>query len=182
MPAINDAFQVGTPILPRTVPLNEDLERVLEELDEVFENPNTLLALRDLRTAVTVTTPALEFIAPYQTVCGYSIYFLNALGEHQSFTTLGGTVQNQNLKFPNMEQPNTFANNQNGRPWDIPTGSAATTFPWNAPERSLRRRVPSRTRPPDASSRRPTRWRSTPRATPTASSARSASRADRCTP
>ena len=45
---------------------------MLEELDEVFQNPNTLLALHDLHTAITVTTPALEFIAPYQTVCGYS--------------------------------------------------------------------------------------------------------------
>ena len=134
MPAINDAFQVGTPVLPRTVPLNEELQQVLEELDEVFENPNTLLALEDLNTAVTVATPALEFIAPYQTVCGYSTYFLNALGEHQSFTTLGGTVQNQNLKFPNLEQPNTFANTENGRPWDIPIGAAATTFPWSAPD------------------------------------------------
>ena len=132
IPAINDAFQAGTPILPRTVPMNERLQQVLEELDDVFENPNTLLALRDLRTAVTVTTPALEFIAPYQTVCGYSVYFLNALGEHQSFTTLGGTVQNQNLKFPNLEQPNTFASTENGRPWDIPQGNPG--FPWSIPD------------------------------------------------
>jgi virulence factor Mce-like protein len=134
MPAINDAFEVGTPILPRTVPLNEQLQQVLERLDETFENPNTLLALRDLNTAITVTAPAVEFIAPYQTVCGYSVYWFNGLGEHMSFTTTGGTAQNQNLKFANLEQPNTFANPINGRPWDIPTGGAATSFPWSAPD------------------------------------------------
>jgi virulence factor Mce-like protein len=133
LPAISRAFKVGTPILPRTVPVNEALEKVLEELDQVFENPNTLLALKDLHTAITVTTPALEFIAPYQTVCNYFNYFMHPLGEHQSFTTTGGTVQNQNLKTANFEQPNTFANQENGRPWDIPLGPAATTFPWDAP-------------------------------------------------
>jgi virulence factor Mce-like protein len=129
LPAINDAFRVGLPVLPKTTELNEDLKPVLEELDDLFQNPNTLLALRDLNTTLTVTAPALEFIAPYQTVCNYFNYFAFPLGEHQSLTALGGTVQNQNLKFPNLEQPNTFANSENGRPWDIPQDPNAP-FPW----------------------------------------------------
>ena len=48
LPAINSAFGVGTPVLPRTVELNENLEKAFDELDDLFENPNTLLALRDL--------------------------------------------------------------------------------------------------------------------------------------
>jgi virulence factor Mce-like protein len=129
LPAINDALRVGQPILPRTTELNEDLKPVFEELDDLFANPNTLLALRDLDTTLTVTTPALEFIAPYQTVCNYFNYFVFPLGEHQSTTTLGGTVQVQNLKLPNLEQPNTFANSENGRPWDIPQ-DPNEPFPW----------------------------------------------------
>jgi len=130
LPAINDAFRVGQPVLPQTTKLNEDLKPVLEELDDLFQNPNTLLALRDLNTTLTVTAPALEFIAPYQTVCNYFNYFAFPLGEHQSLTALGGTVQNQNLKFPNPEQPNTIANSENGRPWDIPQDPNAP-FPWS---------------------------------------------------
>jgi virulence factor Mce-like protein len=69
LPAINSAFKVGTPVLPRTVELNENLEKAFGELDDLFQNPNTLLALKDLTTAITVTRPALEYITPYQTVC-----------------------------------------------------------------------------------------------------------------
>ena len=64
-----------TPVLPRTVELNERLQSAFAEAEDLFENPNTLLALRDLSTALTVTRPALEFIAPYQTVCNYFMYF-----------------------------------------------------------------------------------------------------------
>ena len=73
--------------------------RRFDELDDLFENPNTLLALRDLRTTLAVTRPALEFIAPYQTVCNYWNYFVHPLGEHQSTVSpLGGTVQQQGVK------------------------------------------------------------------------------------
>src|SRR4029079_2670611 len=48
LPAINSAFRVGTPVLPRTVELNDNLEDALNEAKDLFENPNTLLALRDL--------------------------------------------------------------------------------------------------------------------------------------
>ena len=55
LPAINSAFKVGTPVLPRTVELNENLEKALGEAKDLFENPNTLLALKDLDTALTVS-------------------------------------------------------------------------------------------------------------------------------
>ena len=88
---INQRFEVGTPVLPRTVELNENLEKAFNEADDLFENPNTLLALKDLTTAVTVTRPALEYIAPYQTVCNYLNYFIHPLGEVQSVVQSGPT-------------------------------------------------------------------------------------------
>jgi hypothetical protein len=78
--------------------------------------------LRDLRTAVTVTRPALEFIAPYQTVCNYANYFLHPLGEHQSQVAMGGTVQNQGAKLPNPFQPNNPGSTESSRPWDLHPG------------------------------------------------------------
>jgi virulence factor Mce-like protein len=124
LPKLNTAFRVGTPILPDTVVLNRRLERVFSELEDLFENPNTLLALRDLRTALRVTRPAIEFIAPYQTVCNYAVYFLHPLGEHQSQVSpdRGGTVQNQGAKLPNNEQPNTYGHTNNARNVDVPPG------------------------------------------------------------
>jgi virulence factor Mce-like protein len=125
LPAINSALKVGTPILPRTVELNENLEQALREAEDLFENPNTMLALKDLDTALRVSRPALEFIAPYQTVCNYFLYFVHPLGEAQSVVqsgpTGGGTSLNQNVKVPNSHQQNNYGSSTGSRPWDIPS-------------------------------------------------------------
>jgi virulence factor Mce-like protein len=124
LPKLNTAFRVGTPILPDTVVLNRRLERVFSELEDLFENPNTLLALRDLRTALRVTRPAAEYITPFQTVCNYAVYFFHGLGEHQSQVqtgpTGGGTVQNQNAKFVNTQQENNLGTVESSRAHDVP--------------------------------------------------------------
>ena len=125
LPAINSAFKVGTPILPRTVELNKNLEKALGEARDLFKNPNTLLALQDIDTALTVSRPAIEFIAPYQTVCNYWMYFVHPLGEMQSVVqggpTGGGTALNQNVKEPNSNQQNNYGTGTGSRPWDIPS-------------------------------------------------------------
>src|SRR4029079_5646503 len=96
------AFKVGTPILPKTVELNENLEGALDAAKDMFENSNTLLALQDIDTRHTLSRPAIQFIAPYQTVCNYFNYFVHPLGEAQSVVqsgpTGGGTSLQQNLK------------------------------------------------------------------------------------
>ena len=124
LPALNRAFRVGTPVLPRTVGMNERFEDVFEELEDLFENPSTLLTLRDLRTSLTVLRPAAEYIAPFQTVCNYAVYFLHPLGEHQSQLSSdgGGTLQNQGVKFPNNEQPNSYGHINNSRNVDVKQG------------------------------------------------------------
>lgn len=123
LPAINQAFKVGTPVLPRTVALNNRLGDNFDALDDLFANPNTLLALRDLRTTLTVVRPAMEFIAPYQTVCNYWNYFVYPLGEHQSeVSPLGGTVQQQGARLPNNTQANSLGSIRSSRPVDTPPG------------------------------------------------------------
>ena len=122
LPAINRAFRIGTAVLPRTVPLNQRLEAALVELEDLFDNPNTLLTIRDLHNTLDVTGPALEFIAPYHTVCNYFNYFMNNLGAHQSTVVPGGTVQAQGAKLVDTQQPNTYGGIEASRPWDIPPG------------------------------------------------------------
>ena len=126
LPAINAAFRVGTPILPRTVELNENLEDSFNALDDLFQSPGTLLALRDIRTALAAGRPALTFIAPYQTVCNYTVYFLHPLGELQSQVqngpTGGGTVLSQGVKLVNQSQPFNYGTTISSRPPDIPQG------------------------------------------------------------
>jgi virulence factor Mce-like protein len=125
LPRINTALRVGTPVLVRTVPLNNRLRGAFRQLDALFQNPNTGLALRDLRTTLRVTRPAINFIAPYQTVCDYWNYFVYPLGEHQSVPMPGGTAQNQGLKLVNMSQPNNYGASQSSRPVDLPLGMKA---------------------------------------------------------
>jgi len=124
LPAINAAFKVGTPVLPRTVELNANLEDSFNALDDLFQSPGTLLALRDIRAALASGRPAITFIAPYQTVCNYTVYFLHPLGEVQSQVqngpTGGGTVLSQGVKLPNTDQPNNYATTVGSRPVDVP--------------------------------------------------------------
>jgi virulence factor Mce-like protein len=123
LPAINSAFRVGIPVLPRTVALNRRLAGAFGALDDLFQNPNTLLAIRDLKTTQQIVRPAIEFIAPYQTVCNYFNYFVFALGEHQSqVSNAGGTNQVQGLKLPNNFQPNSLGSKTASRPVDTPPG------------------------------------------------------------
>jgi hypothetical protein len=111
-------------VLPKTVALNQRLKGALGALRDLFRDPNTLLTLKDLRTALAVGRPAIEFIAPYQTVCNYLVYFIHALGEHQSQVSpdKAGTVQNQNAKLANLLQPNSYGTIEGSRPVDVPPG------------------------------------------------------------
>ena len=126
LPRINRAIGVGTPILPRTVPFNRDLRDLSREIFRRFDDPTTLLALRDLNTTLTVTRPAVEYIAPFQTVCNYANYFLTGLGEHMSLISPDntGTVQNQGAKTVNVFQP-TATRRSTPRNVDIPPGQNA---------------------------------------------------------
>ena len=56
------------------------LEQLFGAVEDLGENPMTLLALRDLRTAAEIARPAVRFVAPYQTVCNYLNYFFTPLG------------------------------------------------------------------------------------------------------
>jgi ABC-type transporter Mla subunit MlaD len=128
LPRISTAFAVGTPILPRTTKLNERLKGAFKAAEDLFDNPNTLLTLRDLRTALHVTRPALEYIAPYQTVCNQAVYFIHPLGELQSVVqngpTGGGTLLNQNVKLVNNQQDNNLGSSSSSRPVDVPPGQS----------------------------------------------------------
>jgi len=123
LPALNQAFRVGTRVLPQTVPLNQRLQTAFTSLDRLFANPNTLQGLRDIRSALAVTRPLVEFLNPYQSVCNYPVYFLNALGEHMSAkassTFPGGTVQGQGAKLSNSAQPNSIGQSDAARPADV---------------------------------------------------------------
>lgn len=137
LPALNDALRVGTPVQRRSVKLYERTTDTLNAVTDLAENPNTLLAFKDITQAVKVTRPFAEYVAPYQTVCNYAVYFFDPLGQDQRQRTPGGTVQNQGLKLPNPLQANTLGNTESSRPADVPANEDPHTAQLPFPENLL---------------------------------------------
>jgi virulence factor Mce-like protein len=125
LPPIDSALRAGTPVLARSVDLSRRLGAATRALRDLVRDPRTLMSLRDLRTSLRVLRPAIELVAPYQTVCNYTVYFFVPLGEHLSEPSPGGTQQPQLAKMVNQTQPNSVAFTLNSRPWDLPPGQPA---------------------------------------------------------
>jgi virulence factor Mce-like protein len=122
LPLVNGALAAGVPAFRETPQLGRDLEDLFKAAEDLGENPNTLLALKDLRTAVHVTKPAIQFVAPYQTVCNNFVYFFNPLGTHQSAVVPGGTTERILAKLVDTQQENSLGSTESKRPVDIPEG------------------------------------------------------------
>jgi len=122
LPPINAALGAGVPAFQETPALSADLEDLFASLEDLGDDPTTLLALRDLRRAVQIGGPAVGFIAPYQTVCNYLPYFFNPLGTHQSEAVPGGTAERILAKLViTSTQPNSLGTTESSRPVDVPS-------------------------------------------------------------
>jgi virulence factor Mce-like protein len=122
LPLVNDALQAGVPAFRETPELGGRLEDLFRAAEDLGDNPNTLLGLRDLRTAVQVTKPAIQFVAPYQTVCNFLVYFFNPLGTHQSSVVPGGASERVLAKLVDTQQENSLGSTESTKPVDIPRG------------------------------------------------------------
>jgi virulence factor Mce-like protein len=121
LPRLNSAFRVGTPIIRRSVTLNEHTADVLTALRELAEEPNTLLGLKDLTSLVRSAGPLFTYLNPFQSVCNYATYFLNGLSSHLSEGTPNGTAQRVQVKLDNAESDNAFSTTAADRPPDLPS-------------------------------------------------------------
>jgi virulence factor Mce-like protein len=120
LPAINRALRVGTPVLRSSVVLNQQTAHVFDALDDLVQNPNTLLGLNDLNALVRSGAPLFRYISPYQTVCNYATYFFNGLGSHISEGTASGTAERVLLKSGNNFQDDSAYDSFGARPSDLP--------------------------------------------------------------
>jgi virulence factor Mce-like protein len=122
LPRINKALATGTQVLPQTVALNRELGNTFDAVTDLVDNPNTLLALKDLRTTVAVTAPLLEYVSPYQSVCSYGNYFFGGLGGHISEGTNLGTAERVIAKNDDQNtQDNKWSDFPADRPADVPS-------------------------------------------------------------
>jgi virulence factor Mce-like protein len=138
LPLVNDALRAGIPAFRLTPELGTRVEQLLSSLDELARNPSTLLALRDLRQAARVGRPALEYVAPYQTVCNYLNYFFTPLGTHQSEPAAGGTAERILAKLlgppTGSSQPNNLGTTESTRPADVPADEDPQDPPADNPQ------------------------------------------------
>jgi virulence factor Mce-like protein len=129
LPKFREALAVGRPVLRRSPPFYERTEGVFRALRDLVEDPNTLLGLKDLTTTIQVAAPLVEFVAPYQTVCNYTVFWLTGLGEHVSEDVRFGTAQRSGLKSDNRTQDNRISSPEAERPADIPDNQDPQTDP-----------------------------------------------------
>jgi hypothetical protein len=110
------------------VALNQGTGKLFDALDDLARNPNTLLALKDLTTTVAVGAPLLTYVAPYQTVCNQTVYFLTGLGGHMSEDVKGGTIERVLVRsdLPD-QQPGKLGSSDNYRPADLPANVSSKT-------------------------------------------------------
>ncbi|HEX6714982.1 MAG TPA: MlaD family protein [Thermoleophilaceae bacterium] len=125
---INAALETGTPVLRRTPEMNRLTGKVFKALDDLAENPVTLLALKDLHLTFAVLRPLAEYVAPYNTVCASGTAFFSNLAGHISEDVTGGTSEVVLMRTGTGFQDNAFNQNESNRPADVPSNVDPQTY------------------------------------------------------
>jgi ABC-type transporter Mla subunit MlaD len=81
LPSLNQAIEVGTPVLRRTPRMNADLRGVFAELEDLVEQPTTKLSLQRLQELFKEADPLVKWVVPAQTVCNYWNYWTTFIPE-----------------------------------------------------------------------------------------------------
>jgi len=78
-PDLSRAFEIGQPVLRRSVELNRRLESVFRAIQRFAEDPMSSLGLNGLRTTAQILEPTLADLTPLQATCNYvTLWFRNA--------------------------------------------------------------------------------------------------------
>jgi virulence factor Mce-like protein len=93
LPILNQAVSLGKKVLPRTVPMNHDLQGVMEELNNLVADPSTLTSLNRLGDTFNLAQDVGQKIGPYQEVCNYWNYWMTYLTSHFELPTPFGYAE-----------------------------------------------------------------------------------------
>jgi len=109
LPDLNEAVEVGAPVLETSPPVNRLLRGALRELGQLVKQPSTRTTLMRLAETFDEATPLVRYVAPAQTVCNYwnywFTYFPNALSDVEPL--LGGSFRQTLTRFPAAQQVET---------------------------------------------------------------------------
>jgi phospholipid/cholesterol/gamma-HCH transport system substrate-binding protein len=112
LPVLNGAIATGAKTLPKTVQMNEDLEGALRKLEELVDDPHTKISITRLEDTFDSADSAGQYIAPFQTVCGYWNYWFQYLTEHFSGEDAFGLHERLIAPtFPGATTPESFPRN-----------------------------------------------------------------------
>ncbi len=104
LPYINPALESGSRVLPKTPPLNNELNGVLHSLHDLALAPGSNVALNGLTATVSTLNPMLKYLGPYQTVCDDWNYWWTYLADTVSEATTFGTAQRALLNFGDPQE------------------------------------------------------------------------------
>jgi virulence factor Mce-like protein len=93
LPTLNQAVSLGAKVLPRTVPMNNDLKDVMSNLNDLVADPSTLTSLNRLGDTFNLIQDAGQKIVPAQTVCNYWNYWMTYLTSHFELPTPFGYAE-----------------------------------------------------------------------------------------
>jgi ABC-type transporter Mla subunit MlaD len=125
LPVLNQAVSLGKKVLPRTVPMNNDLQGVMVQLNNLVADPSTLTSLNRLGDTFNLAADAGAKIGPYQEVCNYWNYWMTYLTGHFELPTPFGYAErvippaivgtNTPQKFPRNPMDNYSGGQGDGR-------------------------------------------------------------------
>jgi hypothetical protein len=122
-PILADAFEAGTRVLPKTIPVNEDLSDVFDTLADFSEDPVVRTGVQQLTRLSSSLRPTLHFLTPTQTVCNYAtLWFRNAASLLSDGTSVGTWQRFQSVAAPTdtsvlrTGQPLVYGKNNIGLP------------------------------------------------------------------
>jgi len=118
-PTIAEALEIGAPILRDTPRLNDQLAPTAQALEDFAEDPGVNGGLDRLEETAGILTPALRFINPAQTVCGYGGIALRNLESLTGQYNGSGTLQRFEVFEP------ALGPNSEGSPSDAPANTPA---------------------------------------------------------
>jgi hypothetical protein len=106
LPILNPALQAGVRVLPRTPPMNKQLESVMAALRALGLDPGTNVAINGLTNTVTSLNPTIRYLGPYATVCNQWNYFWVEIADLVSEQTNFGMAQRALIQFTNHQTNN----------------------------------------------------------------------------
>lgn len=92
-PDLAEALEVGTPVLRRSLDLNERLKPTFTALEEFAVDPSVKLGVANLTNLARIANPTVAHLTPVQTVCNYVTLWFRNIASLLSVGDANGTGQ-----------------------------------------------------------------------------------------